>query len=1173
MRWFAALLLCFLPVMALAQDEDRDWLTAFIEDNLSGTDREVRIAGFAGALSSRATFDLLTIADGEGIWLTITDGAISLNRSALLGGRIEIAEMTAAKIDLPRTPVAQTTGPTPEAVPFALPELPVSVDIAAIKAGRVSLGEAVFGQAVEASLSGSLKLAGGEGEAALDIRRLDGPTGEVTLAASYVNATKVVKIDLLVAEAQDGIAATLIGLPDAPPVTLAVHGSGPVDKLSAEIALTTDGAPRLKGVVTLGATTTTAGASPQRDFRAELSGDIAPLFWPEYQAFFGPKVSLVAAGTRAPTGEMSLSELSVEAEALTLAGELQLAPDGLPRRAALDLKVGMPSGGEVLLPVAGARTTLRKADLRLTFDAAQDDGWTVSGDLRGLTRPDISVLALRVAGSGRINAAQDNLVGGTLNFVASGIAPADEALAQAIGPTLTGRAIFYGRHGTPLAIPMLRVTGQGYSAEGGLNLDGLDTGLEVTGRLAASLSSLERLSGLAGRPLSGQADARIDGSLAVLSGIFDLRAEVEGQDLTVGQPELDRLLQGRTSIAASVARDTEGTEVRSLSLSANNLTAELAGWLRSDDTDIGGTVDFTDLGILGKAYKGALKADAKVAGPQGALRLTATGSATGLGVGVAQFDQLLGGDTSLSLDASQQGDRIVLNAFAFDGAQVRASATGTSDAAGHRVDLEARLANLALLVPEFPGPVTVSGNVNATSAGYDLALDGSGPGGTSARLEGRVASDFDDVALTIQGGAQAALANPFIAPRSIQGPIRFDLSMLGKPGLEALTGDVSLSGARLVAPLLGVTLDQMEATARLGGGRAVVASTANVQGGGTVRVAGPVGLTAPFPADLTVTLSGASLRDPKLFTTTVAGTVAVTGPLTGGGRIAGALALGETEIRVPSSDMGVTGEIPDITHVGEPAAVRATRDRAGLAGNGGGDTAQARPFGMDITVSAPRRIFVRGRGLDAELGGTLRLGGTTDNLVPSGQFDLVRGRLDLLGKRFSLDEGLIQLRGAFEPYIRFAASTQADGVTVTITIEGQASEPVVSFRSAPELPEEEVLSLLLFGRGLDTLSPFQAAQLASAVATLTGRGGAGIVGRLRNSFGLDDLDIATGAEGETALRAGKYLSEKVYTDVVIGSDGKSEINLNLDVTPSVTMRGTLGSDGQTGLGVYYERDY
>ncbi len=632
-------------------------------------------------------------------------------------------------------------------------------------------------------------------------------------------------------------------------------------------------------------------------------------------------------------------------------------------------------------------------------------------------------------------------------------------------------------------------------------------------------------------------------------------------------------MQGRTSIAASVARNTEGTEVRSLTLSANNLTANLAGWLRSNGTDIGGTVDFTDLGILGKAYKGALKADARVAGPQGALRLTASGSASNLGVGVAQFDQLLGGDTTLSLDAGQQGERIALNAFSFDGAQVQASATGTSDAAGHRVDLEARLANLALLVPEFPGPVTVSGNVNATGAGYDLALDGSGPGGTSARLEGLVGAGFDDVALTIQGEAQAALANPFIAPRSVQGPIRFDLAMRGQPGLEALSGDVSLSGARLVAPLLGVTLDQMAATARLGGGQAVIAADASVLGGGTVRLAGPVGLTAPLPADLTVTLSDASLRDPKLFTTTVAGSVAITGPLTGGARITGALSLGETEIRVPSSDMGVTGEIPDITHVGEPAAVRATRDRAGLLGNGDGDTARARPFAMDISVSAPNRIFVRGRGLDAELGGTLRLGGTTDNLVPSGQFDLVRGRLDLLGKRFSLDEGLIQLRGAFEAYIRFAASTQADGVTVTITIEGQASEPVVSFRSAPELPEEEVLSLLLFGRGLDTLSPFQAAQLASAVATLTGRGGAGIVGRLRNSFGLDDLDIATGDEGETALRAGKYLSEKVYTDVVIGSDGKSEINLNLDVTPSVTMRGTLGSDGQTGLGVYYERDY
>ena len=52
---------------------------------------------------------------------------------------------------------------------------------------------------------------------------------------------------------------------------------------------------------------------------------------------------------------------------------------------------------------------------------------------------------------------------------------------------------------------------------------------------------------------------------------------------------------------------------------------------------------------------------------------------------------------------------------------------------------------------------------------------------------------------------------------------------------------------------------------------------------------------------------------------------------------------------------------------------------------------------------------------------------------------------------------------------------------------------------------------------------------------------------LRKSFGLDDLDVTTSDEGGAALKAGKYISENVYTEIEVDQDGKSQINLNLDL--------------------------
>jgi len=231
-------------------------------------------------------------------------------------------------------------------------------------------------------------------------------------------------------------------------------------------------------------------------------------------------------------------------------------------------------------------------------------------------------------------------------------------------------------------------------------------------------------------------------------------------------------------------------------------------------------------------------------------------------------------------------------------------------------------------------------------------------------------------------------------------------------------------------------------------------------------------------------------------------------------------------------------------------------------------------FPLDVTIRAPSRIFVRGRGLDAELGGQLQLTGTTNTVIPIGRFDLVRGRLSILGQRFELDEGFAQLQGDFSPFLRLVATTETvTGTVVRIIVEGEPDDIDVRFESTPELPQDEILAQLLFGRGLSSISPLQAVQLASAVATLAGTGNGGVINSFRQELDLDDLDIITDEDGNAAVRAGKYLSDNVYTDVTVGANGQSEINLNIDIDRNFTARGSVASDGETSIGIFFERDY
>ncbi|WP_372989643.1 translocation/assembly module TamB domain-containing protein [Sulfitobacter sp.] len=505
-------------------------------------------------------------------------------------------------------------------------------------------------------------------------------------------------------------------------------------------------------------------------------------------------------------------------------------------------------------------------------------------------------------------------------------------------------------------------------------------------------------------------------------------------------------------------------------------------------------------------------------------------------------------------------------------ASVQGVVTGTNPALNYDVTIP----NLAALVPKLAGPLNLTGSAQQESAGWRLNTNLGGPAGTRATVAGLVGNN-GNLNLDINGNAPLGLSAPFIAPRSLQGQAAFDLTVNGPPQLGSVSGTIQTSNASLSAPNLRVALQNIAANIRLGDNRAQIDLSADSADGGQLKVGGAVTLTGSLPADLQIGLNNLVLIDPSLYRTILDGSLRFAGPLTGGARIEGQINVGETSVTVPSTGMTSIGDIPQIDFVGAPADVVATRRKAGLEGEGAGtDPTQGSSgpgYGLNIGINMPNRIFVRGRGLDAELGGRLTLTGTTNRVISAGRVDLIRGRLDILGKRFDLTEGAVQFQGDLIPYLRFVTATSTATGEVRIIIEGPATEPKVSFESSPSAPQDEVLAQLLFGRNISEISAFQALQLASAVATLAGRGGAGVISNLRTGFGLDDLDVTTTDSGATAVRAGKYISDNVYTDVTAASDGTADISINLDITKNLKAKGSVGSDGNTGIGIFFEKDY
>ncbi|SEQ09340.1 translocation/assembly module TamB domain-containing protein [Thalassovita taeanensis] len=1254
---FLLILLLLPPLPLLAQqtaESDRGLLEGLLEDNLSDIGRSVDVVGFAGALSSTATIEKLTIADADGIWLTLNGVTLNWSRTALLSGRLEVNELSADEVLIPRAPVKDSSAlPTPEAKGFALPELPVSVNIGKLSITRAVLGAALLGQEATLALTGAAQLEGGAGSATLSVTRLGQTPGTLALDAAYANATRDLRLDLSLAEPSGGIAASLLGLPGTPAVQLSISGEGPIDGFAATLALSTDGKPRLNGTLTLDATRPEdqPDAAPDYHFAADLGGDIAPVFAPEYRPFFGPDIRLQLNGNRSAAGQITLDRLDLSADALHLSGRARISPQGWPELLALTADITPRDGADVLLPLSGPATRLNAARLKLDYDAAKGDGWALDMALDGLDRAGLSLQHATLSGAGDLLRGTDTALGrvtGQATLAALGVHPQDAALATALGRDIRAALRFDWTQGQALRLPSLTLSGQDYALTGAAELGGLTDGLNliITTDTTLTADNLTRFAPLAGLPLSGAAQLAVTGQVEPLSGQFDLRFNGGTTDLALDQPRIDPLIAGAGQLALHVSRDTTGTLIDALRIATAQATITGSGALRTGASQLTASARLRQAalvlpGVTGPAtldltasqstatlwqvdatatapgeatahlsgtitgngtdqldLSGQLKAEARdisvysqLAGRPlgGAARLTAegTGSAltrsfdttlslTGqnLSADTGYVDQLLRGQSDLQMQVSRApSGRLSLKNVDLSTPELTARLEGTADETANALTFSARLRDLGLLDPSLSGAATAQGTATQTDDNWNVDVDASGPGGTHLTARGTVSGDAKQLALALDGVAPLALANNKLRPRSLSGVASFALRVDGPPALSSLSGSITTQNARLSVPDQRIALDASTGTIRLGGGQAVLDLAAQVSSGGTLQIDGPVTLTPGFPATLSATLRDITLSDPKLFETTVNGGLALNGPLTGGARITGQLDLGLTELRVPNPSGTNFADLPGLIHRNEPAEVNRVRDWAGMLAQTTTPSAPSVTYPLNIVIRAPSRIFVRGRGLDAELGGTLRLIGTTSNVVPQGRFDLIRGRMDILGKRLTLSEGHIRLQGAFDPYIRFVANTTSADVTASITIDGQASAPALTFSSSPDLPEDEVLSLILFGRELTQISPLQAIRLAAALRTLTGKGGDGLSGNLRRGLQLDDLDVTTTDEGATEARVGKYISENIYTEVTADTQGRSQINLNLTITPSLTARGRMTSDGETGLGLFLEKDY
>ncbi|HEY5308102.1 MAG TPA: translocation/assembly module TamB domain-containing protein, partial [Casimicrobiaceae bacterium] len=285
----------------------------------------------------------------------------------------------------------------------------------------------------------------------------------------------------------------------------------------------------------------------------------------------------------------------------------------------------------------------------------------------------------------------------------------------------------------------------------------------------------------------------------------------------------------------------------------------------------------------------------------------------------------------------------------------------------------------------------------------------------------------------VRGDADLSLANGLLEPggRRAGGQLDVDGRIDGTLAAPAISGVATLRNGDLQDYTLGLHLMAIAATLEARKDLLTLTTFSAKAGTGTIDASGTIGLLQPgLPVALRLTAHDAQPISSHLITARLDADLRLDGAWEEGLRLSGRAQVSRAEITIPNALPAAVATL-DVRRPGAKPVVAATAER---------------PLAIDVTVSAPRAVFVRGRGLDAELGGELHWGGTRARPRIGGGFELRNGRFNLAGKTLEFRSGLVSFTGEgaarqFDPTLSFVASNTSAGVTATLKVSGYADMP------------------------------------------------------------------------------------------------------------------------------------
>ncbi|MDI6625340.1 MAG: translocation/assembly module TamB domain-containing protein, partial [Brevundimonas sp.] len=418
--------------------------------------------------------------------------------------------------------------------------------------------------------------------------------------------------------------------------------------------------------------------------------------------------------------------------------------------------------------------------------------------------------------------------------------------------------------------------------------------------------------------------------------------------------------------------------------------------------------------------------------------------------------------------------------------------------------------------------------------------------------------------IDIQGQVQPVWDLFLGGERSLSGNINARATLAGSIAAPRINGRMDLWEGGFRDNATGLQLRDVTLASRFDDTTAMIESFSATDGsGGRVSGDGRIGLREGSGSSVELTLTRFTIIDNDIAEARASGPLSVVRAEDGKIQLTGRIDIDEATIQAnPPGSNGIVRM--DVVEINKP----------------GGDVPeeeQNRPrgpqIGVDIAIRSPGGdVRVVGRGLNVEMNVNARVTGTINRPTLTGTAQVVRGDYDFGGKRFIFDDRGVVTLSTRPSQIRLNLTATRDdpALTATIRVTGTAARPEIALTSTPELPQDEILSQVLFGRSASQLSAFEAAQLAASVGALAGGGGFDVIGNLRELAGLDRLSFG-GEASSLTVAGGRYITDDVYLEIIGGGEDGAVVNVEWQVRRNLTISSKFGGQGEASLSIRWRR--